>query len=83
MALGATGTAEGCVAVSRGIGSGLVEARTGGADRRDCLGPAVADAETARNLTASRSMAPYLRVLSLTPRELPIRDAMVGVAVLD
>jgi hypothetical protein len=65
------------------MGSGLVEARTGGADRRDCLGPAVADAETARNLTTSRSMAPYLRVLSLTPRELPIRRLVTGATVLD
>jgi hypothetical protein len=67
MALGSTGTAGWCVAVSRGMGSGLVEARTGGAARRDCPGPAVADAETARNLAASRSTVPYLRVLN-TPR---------------
>ena len=45
--------------------------------------PAVADAETARNLAASRSTAPHLRVLSLTPRELPIRRLVIGAAVLD
>ena len=36
LALGFSGSAAGwCVAVSRGMGSGLVEARTGGADLRD------------------------------------------------
>ena len=63
--------------------SGLVEARTGGADRRDCAGPAVADAETARNLAASRSTAPRPRVLSLTPVELPARRLVTGAAALD
>jgi len=65
------------------MGSGLVEARTGGADLRDCPGPAVADAETARNLAASRSTAPYLSVPSLTPRELPTRRFVIGTAALD
>ena len=43
----------------------------------------MADAETARNLAASRSTAPHLRVLSLTPRELPTRRLVIGAAALD
>ena len=46
-------------------------------------GPAVADAETARNLAASRSTVPGLVVLSLTPGELPTRRFVIGAAALD